>query len=208
MFQKIKDFFTKIYNLFPSKKQEELKAIWSKFLNMSLKDLTDFLKDKLISPDYYKTDVGIEAIDLINAFGGDYYLGCAIKYLFRAGKKTDTTVLSDLKKAVWYLEKYIEKNNLNSENQADVLEITSKFESNLGDILATLEKNKELPTTIFKILLNIYKGNFITALELLLKLVSIILTMENEPTFSVLAEDVKLAYCDSILVKYDKTINA
>lgn len=50
-----------------------------------------------------------EAIKVIDAWGldNDFYLGNAVKYLSRAGKKDDIT--QDLKKAIWYIEKKIEK---------------------------------------------------------------------------------------------------
>jgi hypothetical protein len=50
-----------------------------------------------------------EAIKVIDAWGfdNDFYLGNAVKYLSRAGKKDNT--LQDLKKAIWYIEKKIEK---------------------------------------------------------------------------------------------------
>ena len=50
-----------------------------------------------------------EAIKVIDAWGldNDFYLGNAVKYLSRAGKKDNT--VQDLKKAIWYIEKKIEK---------------------------------------------------------------------------------------------------
>ncbi len=48
-----------------------------------------------------------EAIKVINAWGydKDFYLGNAVKYLSRAGKKDDT--IQDLRKAIWYIEQKI-----------------------------------------------------------------------------------------------------
>ena len=48
-----------------------------------------------------------EAIKVINDWGydKDFYLGNAVKYLSRAGKKDDT--IQDLKKAIWYIEQKI-----------------------------------------------------------------------------------------------------
>ena len=50
-----------------------------------------------------------EAIKVIDAWDldKDFYLGNAVKYLSRAGKKDN--VVQDLKKAIWYIEKKIEK---------------------------------------------------------------------------------------------------
>ena len=58
-------------------------------------------------PSYYKTG-GIEAIDVIEAWNLDFCLGNTIKYISRAGRKSDK-VLEDLKKAAWYLNREIER---------------------------------------------------------------------------------------------------
>jgi len=61
-----------------------------------------------IEPTYYKGDTGIEAIDYIEAFNLNFNLGNVIKYVSRAGKKTDDA-LEDLEKARWYLNREIER---------------------------------------------------------------------------------------------------
>ena len=58
-------------------------------------------------PAYYKTG-GIEAIDVIEAWNLDFCLGNMVKYIARCGKKSDK-VVEDLKKAVWYLNREIER---------------------------------------------------------------------------------------------------
>lgn len=57
-------------------------------------------------PAYYQTG-GIEAIDVIEAWGLGFCLGNTVKYIARAGKKGNR--LTDLKKAAWYLSREIEK---------------------------------------------------------------------------------------------------
>ena len=37
-----------------------------------------------------------------------YHLGSATKYLCRAGKKDPTKTTEDLRKAIWYINRYIE----------------------------------------------------------------------------------------------------
>lgn len=54
------------------------------------------------NPDYYKAN-GLEAIDIIEAYDLGFCLGNAIKYILRAGKKTNT--IDDLNKAIWYLQR-------------------------------------------------------------------------------------------------------
>jgi hypothetical protein len=57
-------------------------------------------------PPHYQAN-GVEAIDVIEAFGLDFNLGNAVKYLLRAGRKGDA--LTDLKKAAWYVGRAIAK---------------------------------------------------------------------------------------------------
>ena len=48
-------------------------------------------------------------IDFIENKRLGYHLGNAVKYISRAGKKDPEKTAEDLKKAVWYLNRYIEK---------------------------------------------------------------------------------------------------
>ena len=62
--------------------------------------------DPVNHPSHY-TD-GIEVIDYIESKHFPYHLGNAIKYISRAGKKNPAETVTDLKKAVWYLNRYID----------------------------------------------------------------------------------------------------
>ena len=55
-------------------------------------------------PAHYQAG-GLEAIDVIEAFGLGFSLGNAAKYILRAGRKGDA--VEDLKKARWYLDREI-----------------------------------------------------------------------------------------------------
>ena len=66
------------------------------------------MKDVVNHPDHY-TDGGIETIDFIEAKKLPYHLGNAVKYISRAGKKDTEKTVEDLKKAVWYINRYISK---------------------------------------------------------------------------------------------------
>lgn len=69
------------------------------------------MHDPVTNPQHYQTDSGLEAIEVIEAFfQDDYHLGNAFKYLARAGKKDDR--VQDLRKAVWYIERSIQKKPL------------------------------------------------------------------------------------------------
>lgn len=61
--------------------------------------------DEVDHPAHYQSG-GIEAIDVIEAFGLGFCLGNAIKYILRAGRKSDD-VVTDIEKARWYLDREI-----------------------------------------------------------------------------------------------------
>ena len=62
--------------------------------------------DAVNSPSHY-TDGNIEVISYIEDKRFGYHLGNAIKYISRAGKKDPSKTVEDLRKAVWYIERYI-----------------------------------------------------------------------------------------------------
>ena len=64
--------------------------------------------DNVNHPAHY-TDGKIEVIDFIEDKTLGYHLGNAVKYISRAGKKDPEKTAEDLRKAVWYLNRYIEK---------------------------------------------------------------------------------------------------
>ena len=69
--------------------------------------------DPVNNPTHY-TDGGIETIDFIEAKRLGYHLGNVVKYICRAGKKGTNMGMQDLQKARWYLDRAIEKNEINS----------------------------------------------------------------------------------------------
>ena len=56
-------------------------------------------------PKHYQSKHGVEVIDIIEEFGLGFHLGNVIKYVLRAGHKSNE--LEDLEKAKWYLERVI-----------------------------------------------------------------------------------------------------
>mgnify|MGYP003496281100 CR=1 FL=1 len=56
---------------------------------------------------YGGKDNPYEAIKVIEAWDLGFHLGNTVKYISRAGKKN--AELQDLKKAKWYLDRYIEE---------------------------------------------------------------------------------------------------
>jgi hypothetical protein len=65
------------------------------------------MSDIINQPPHYKSG-GIETIDFIEAKKLNYHLGNVVKYISRAGIKSQCPI-EDLKKARWYLDRYIQK---------------------------------------------------------------------------------------------------
>ena len=84
------------------------------------------MTEKVDHPDHYGGKENIyEAIKVIEAWDLGFHLGNVVKYISRAGKKTKNTN-EDLKKAKWYLERY-----LLSEDEKPMKEV--KFEDTPDD---------------------------------------------------------------------------
>lgn len=64
--------------------------------------------DAVNHPSHYQGKNGLESIDVIEAFALNFNLGNAVKYILRAGKKTQDPT-EDLRKASWYLQRAIDK---------------------------------------------------------------------------------------------------
>lgn len=64
------------------------------------------MSDNVNRPKHY-TSGKIEVIDFIEDQGLGFHLGNVVKYVARAGKKDPSKELEDLRKAQWYLSRYI-----------------------------------------------------------------------------------------------------
>lgn len=76
--------------------------------NIKIKKLDHNLPDDPVNPNHYKTEMGFEAIDVIEAFltgeeARGYRVGQAIAYLLRSGRKGQQEL--DIRKALWYLNR-------------------------------------------------------------------------------------------------------
>lgn len=60
-----------------------------------------------INPDHYQLGKGVQAIDVAEHL--PYNAGSAIKYLVRAGRKDPTKHAEDLRKALWYTQRELER---------------------------------------------------------------------------------------------------
>jgi len=62
-----------------------------------------------IRPEHYKVGHPLEAINIIEHYNLDFCLGNTVKYVLRAGKKDESKEIEDYKKALWYLQRKIQK---------------------------------------------------------------------------------------------------
>jgi len=65
-------------------------------------------KEKVNHPEHYNSHPsGVECIQIVEHY--NFNVGNAIKYLWRAGLKDESTNLEDLKKADWYIQREIDR---------------------------------------------------------------------------------------------------
>lgn len=81
----------------------------SKFIE-ALEEMQEPEQERVNHPAHYHADT-IEAIEVIEAWSLNFNRGNCIKYLSRAGLKDPTREIEDLKKALWYLKREIERLN-------------------------------------------------------------------------------------------------
>ncbi len=97
------------YSKVPKKKEETVQTIAEKIVKAIEEPevkVTPKNEDVINHPSHY-TRGNIEVIDFIEDQQLPYHLGNVIKYIARAGHKGDK--LEDLKKARWYLDRYIKE---------------------------------------------------------------------------------------------------
>lgn len=63
--------------------------------------------DNINHPAHYTAYQGMEVIDLVEQM--NFNRGNAVKYIARAGLKSTETEVEDLKKAIWYLTREIQR---------------------------------------------------------------------------------------------------
>ena len=71
-------------------------------------------KETIDHPVHYHPGV-YEAINIIEAWDLSFNLGNVVKYISRAGIKDPNRRIEDLKKASWYLQREIDRQNKSSE---------------------------------------------------------------------------------------------
>lgn len=63
-------------------------------------------------PHYGGADNPYEAIKVIEAWGLGFHLGNTVKYIARAGLKDGASYTEDLRKALWYLQREVERRSI------------------------------------------------------------------------------------------------
>lgn len=61
------------------------------------------MHDNINHPSHYNWIEGIECVDVAEHM--TYNLGCAVKYIWRCGKKSEA--IEDIEKAIWYLNREV-----------------------------------------------------------------------------------------------------
>jgi hypothetical protein len=90
--------------------KEALQSYWIPLKNLEVVTVTTpkTMSDNVNHPKHYTGHPsGIECIDVIEHM--TLNLGNAVKYIWRAGLKTSSPTIEDLKKAIWYIEREIKR---------------------------------------------------------------------------------------------------
>lgn len=92
-------------------------------------------------PAHYNSG-GIEVINVIEDWGLGFSLGNALKYICRAGRKTNDP-LEDLKKAQWYIRRAMQRREIcqtSGDTRIGVIEVVHAFEMDplFGDMVIAL----------------------------------------------------------------------
>lgn len=94
-----------------------------------------------INPSHYHGDRKFEPIDVIEDWGLDYHLGNALKYIARNGRKPGEDPREGISKAIWYLERYQDKNSR-------PMDLTRTREQIKSMVEMTFESDAGIPDTI------------------------------------------------------------
>jgi hypothetical protein len=103
-------------------------------------------REQVNHPNHYGgKDNPYEAIKVIEAWGLDFCLGNAVKYIARAGKKDTAKEVEDLQKAAWYLARRIEQ--IRRAPVAPVAADSYRYRCPLhGDMVAVARFDAPVPT--------------------------------------------------------------
>ena len=89
--------------------------------HVDLQKVSEKVCDNVNHPDHYNHGK-IEVIDFIEDKELGFHLGNAVKYISRAGRKNPDKTVEDLKKAVWYINRQIERLEMSLGGQNEQME--------------------------------------------------------------------------------------
>tara|TARA_B110000285_G_C15137569_1_gene628191 strand:- start:4113 stop:4550 length:438 start_codon:yes stop_codon:yes gene_type:complete len=113
------DYFSSMAHIWASEGQPvvqaDLVSLDQEIEQSTSTEEVSFVGEAATNPSHYNSVPShLQHWDVVHQMGWDYYLGCATKYIWRAGKKKSaamddaTKEIQDLEKAVVYLNKKIE----------------------------------------------------------------------------------------------------
>ncbi len=66
------------------------------------------IKSTIDHPPHYGGNTLYETIKVIEEWKLGFHLGNAVKYISRAGRKPNTSGVEDIRKAIWYLQRWLD----------------------------------------------------------------------------------------------------
>ena len=102
------------------------------------------MSDMVNYPSHY-TDGNIEVIDFIEDKKLNYHLGNAVKYISRAGKKDPEKEIEDLQKAVWYINREIQRLEAQKQRDARAEELRAVGVTFADDLRDALQRRIRVP---------------------------------------------------------------
>lgn len=102
------------------------------------------MSDMVNHPSHY-TDGNIEVIDFIEDKKLNYHRGNALKYLCRAGKKDPAKEVEDLQKAVWYINREIQRLEAQKQRDARAEELRAVSITFADDLRDALQRRTRVP---------------------------------------------------------------
>ena len=102
------------------------------------------MSDMVNHPAHY-TDGRIEVIDFIEDKRLNYPRGNALKYLCRAGKKDPAKEVEDLQKAIWYINREIQRLEAQKQKDARAEELRAVGVTFADDLRDALQRRIRVP---------------------------------------------------------------
>ena len=102
------------------------------------------MSDAVNHPAHY-TDGNIEVIDFIEDKKLNYHRGNAVKYICRAGKKDPAKEVEDLQKAIWYINREIQRLEAQKQKDARAEELRAVSVTFADDLRDALQRRIRVP---------------------------------------------------------------